>query len=185
MKTCKICKLTKELTEFNKASTYKDKIYYRGECKLCNLSMQSSNQEAQIKYRTSIKGAAKKKEYKQTQKYKIGELKRQRNKYNNDKMFALKRNIRRRLLAALKSKNWKKNTKFSEYIGCSQEELKIHIQLKFTNNMTWENYGDWHIDHIKPLSSAKNEQEMYDLCYYMNLQPLWALENIKKSNKVK
>jgi hypothetical protein len=184
MKTCKICKLVKPLTEFNPASKYKDKIYYRTECKPCNLSVQSSNQASQIKYRNSEKGSAAKKAYKQTKKYKKSELDRQRKRYNEDKMFALKRNIRRRLLAALESKQWKKNTKFSEYIGCSQQELKVHIESKFTEGMTWENYGTWELDHIYPLSLAKTEEEMYKLNHFLNLQPLWRCDNIKKSNKV-
>ena len=52
--------------------------------------------------------------------------------------------------------------------------------------MNWENHGKygWHIDHIIPLSSAKNEDELKKLCYYKNLQPLWALENILKKDKL-
>ena len=54
--------------------------------------------------------------------------------------------------------------------------------------MTWENYGlkTWHIDHIKPLSLAKSMQDVIDqkLMHYTNLQPLWAKENISKSNKL-
>jgi len=50
--------------------------------------------------------------------------------------------------------------------------------------MSWENYGDWHIDHIIPISSAKNNDEVYKLNHYTNFQPLWALDNMKKSNKI-
>lgn len=50
--------------------------------------------------------------------------------------------------------------------------------------MTWENRNEWHIDHITPLSSAKTEEELYKLCHYTNLQPLWAEENLKKGNKI-
>ena len=52
--------------------------------------------------------------------------------------------------------------------------------------MGWDNYGinGWHVDHIIPLSSAKNENEIYELCHYTNLQPLWGTDNIKKSNKI-
>lgn len=50
--------------------------------------------------------------------------------------------------------------------------------------MTWDNYGKWHIDHIVPLVSAKTEEEMYKLCHYTNLQPLWALDNIKKGDNL-
>ena len=184
MKTCKICQVVKPLTDFNPASTYKEKIYYRGECKECNLKKQSSNQTAQIKYRASEKGATKKREYKKTEKYIKQQNEYGKNRYKTDKKFALKKNLRDRLSKALKAKSWKKNTKFSEYIGCDLDQLKTHLESKFQPGMIWDNYGEWEIDHIQPLSLAKTEQEMYDRCHYTNLQPLWRLDNIKKGNKI-
>jgi hypothetical protein len=50
--------------------------------------------------------------------------------------------------------------------------------------MNWSNRKEWHIDHIIPLSSAKTEEELLKLFHYTNLQPLWANDNIKKSNKI-
>ena len=50
--------------------------------------------------------------------------------------------------------------------------------------MSWENQGEWHIDHKIPLSSAKTEEELYKLCHFTNLQPMWAIENIKKGSKI-
>jgi len=58
------------------------------------------------------------------------------------------------------------------------------LEKKFVGGMSWENYGKWHIDHIIPLSSANNEDEIYKLCYYTNLQPLWSEENLKKGKKI-
>ena len=51
--------------------------------------------------------------------------------------------------------------------------------------MTFENYGEWEIDHIKPISlfNLNNENELFECFNYTNLQPLWKLDNIKKSNK--
>lgn len=188
MKQCNNCKKTKQLTEFNTCGKYKDKIYYRGECRECNLKMQSSNQTAQTKYRNSEKGKATKKAFKQTDHYKKQQLKYEKDRRKRDPLYKCKKNLRDRLNKALKVKSWLKDTHFSEYIGCSQDELKKHIESKFTEGMNWENYGHgegkWTIDHKTPLSSAKTEEEMYKLCHYTNLQPMWYIDNIKKSNKI-
>ena len=50
--------------------------------------------------------------------------------------------------------------------------------------MKWDNHGKWHIDHIIPLSSAETEEEVYNLCHYTNLQPLWGEDNLKKGKKI-
>ena len=75
-----------------------------------------------------------------------------------------------------------------ELIGCSLEQLKIHLENRFTKGMNWQNYGrnGWHIDHIKPctsfdLTDPKQQQECF---HYSNLQPLWAKDNISKGNKI-
>jgi hypothetical protein len=70
-------------------------------------------------------------------------------------------------------------------LGCSIEDLKTHLESKFKDGMTWENYGQWHIDHVRPLSSFNLavKQEFKSACHYSNLQPLWAKDNLIKSNK--
>ncbi len=70
------------------------------------------------------------------------------------------------------------------YLGCSLEYLKNHLESKFQPGMTWENQGKWHMDHIIPLSSTKIEKDLYKLCHYTNLQPLWAVDNLKKGKKI-
>ena len=71
-------------------------------------------------------------------------------------------------------------------LGCTPLQLKEHLESKFTGNMTWENYGfyGWHIDHIIPLSSAKDEDGLKKLCHYTNLQPLWCKDNLSKGSKI-
>lgn len=185
-KKCDKCLITKPITEFFKAAKYKDKQYYRGECKECTKAdlRSESGKKAQEKYRNSEHGKAIKAAYKKREKYKEQQYNYERNRYYNNPFFRCKKLTRDRLLTALKRKKWTKKFKFAEYIGCSQEELIKHLESKFTEGMTWENQGEWHIDHIIPLSSANTEEEMYKLCHYTNLQPLWALDNIKKSNKI-
>jgi len=104
-------------------------------------------------------------------------------KLQEDPLFKLKCNIRNRLRMAMKLKNWKKDNKTLKILGCSLEELKVHLESKFQPGMTWDNYGEWEIDHIIPLSKAKTKVEIYNLNHYSNLQPLWKIDNIKKGNK--
>jgi hypothetical protein len=101
-----------------------------------------------------------------------------------DPLYRLITNVRRRLNIHLKTKNLIKQYKFAQYIGCSSGYLQKHIECQFKKDMSWKNYGKWHIDHITPLSSAKTEEEIYKLCHYTNLQPLWWRENIIKGNKI-
>ena len=83
----------------------------------------------------------------------------------------------------LKSSNFDsiKNGTFN-IVGCTPIELKEHIEKQFTDKMSWENYSlkGWHIDHKIPLVLATNKEEVYELCHYTNLQPMWAEDNLKK-----
>jgi hypothetical protein len=105
-------------------------------------------------------------------------------KYNNDVMYKLIHNVRTRINGFLTTKNITKNNKTFNIIGCNPQELKEYLEKQFVDGMTWENRCKWHIDHKIPLSSAKTEEEIYKLCHYTNLQPLWAKDNIKKSNQI-
>lgn len=114
----------------------------------------------------------------------------QRKKRQNP-WYRLAGNLRTRLGIALKQKALTKNSKLFEYLGCSIEVLVVHLEKQFQSGMSWNNYGRWHptldkwnIDHITPLSIAKTEEELYKLCHYTNLQPLWARENSSKKDKV-
>ena len=106
------------------------------------------------------------------------------NKRNSDPIFKISFNDRKRIGKFLKINNLTKNNRTFDIVGCTPEFLKEHLEFRFTDGMNWDNYGKWHIDHIIPLSSAKNKDEVYKLCHYTNLQPLWAEDNIKKSNKI-
>ena len=97
--------------------------------------------------------------------------------------FKLKRRLRHRLYLAIK-KEFKKGSAI-EYLGCSMKNFKEYIASKFQPNMSWENYGDWHIDHIKPCASFDlRDFEQQKVCFhYSNLQPLWAEDNLSKGAK--
>jgi hypothetical protein len=102
-------------------------------------------------------------------------------KRSTDINYKLQSNISRRiryeLNTLLKGKKVKRTTK---YLGCSIEELKVFLEKKFTNGITWENYGSiWHIDHIIPCSSWNFTSEFDSKCCwnYRNLQPMLASQN--------
>jgi len=123
---------------------------------------------------------------------KINWINSNRKKYNNywtnrkktDVEFTLITNMRSRICNYLNSKNISKNNKTFDIVGCTPKQLKEHLEKQFVDGMSWDNRKDWHIDHIVPLSSAKTEEELIKLFHFSNLQPLWAIDNIKKSNKI-
>jgi hypothetical protein len=101
-----------------------------------------------------------------------------------DPLFAMKLRLRKATSKAFYRAGYTKRSKTTEMLGCSWEEAKSHIESGFTDGMNWDNRSKWHIDHIIPLASAKNEDELKKLCHYTNLQPLWGRDNIIKSNKI-
>ena len=78
----------------------------------------------------------------------------------------------------------KKENETNKLLGYSSIQLKEHIEKQFVDGMCWENWGKWHIDHIKPVSSFDKSEKMSIINSLDNLQPLWAADNLKKSNKI-
>jgi hypothetical protein len=110
----------------------------------------------------------------------------ERNRKLIDPTYKLSITIRSRINKLFNSNNVDKKNNTFDIVGCSPIFLKEHIEKKFTEGMSWSNRGlfGWHIDHIIPLASAKTEEEVYKLCHYTNLQPLWAKDNLKKGKKL-
>jgi len=101
-----------------------------------------------------------------------------------DPLFKLKCNTYNLIYISIKKQGYSKKSKTYQILGCTFEEFKLHLENQFTEGMSWENQGEWHLDHIYPVSLAKNEDELIKLNHYTNFQPLWAIDNIKKSNKI-
>jgi hypothetical protein len=91
-------------------------------------------------------------------------------------------NARRRIIRVLKRSGLSKTRKFVELVGMTPSELMNYLEAMFTDGMTWDNYGKWHLDHIRPCASFDlSDPEQQRACFnYANLQPLWAKDNLIK-----
>ncbi len=102
----------------------------------------------------------------------------------DDPLFRLRTSIVSKTGQAIKAKKWQSGGYNERLFGCDRDTLIKHIERKFKQGMNWSNRPLWHIDHIVPLSSAKNEEQMYSLARYTNLSPEWKNENLRKSASI-
>jgi membrane-associated HD superfamily phosphohydrolase len=130
------------------------------------------------------------KEYRENNVDKIKQIKRdyERNRKARDPLYKLISNFRTAIYQVLKESNVEKNKHYFDILQYTPEQLISHLENKFTDKMSWDNYGDWHVDHKLPITHY-NIQEMGDSefmkCWSLdNLQPMWGVDNIKKSNKL-
>jgi hypothetical protein len=129
------------------------------------------------------------KEYRENNVDKIRQIKRdyERNRKSRDPIYKLISNFRTAIYQVLKESNVEKNKHYFDILQYTPEQLISHLENKFTDKMSWDNYGDWHVDHKLPITHF-NIYEMGDeefmRCWSLdNLQPMWGIENIRKSNK--
>lgn len=192
-----ICKSCIKESKSKYYSLNKDKINKRNnKWKLDNPErIKKINKEWFIKNREDV--LEKKKEYRKDNADKISEKgkeyyhksKKRRNdrfkeRMATDPVFRLKKTIKCLVYDSFRKNNFTKNGRTESIIGVSFLEFKEYIESKFQEGMSWENHGEWHLDHIIPISMAKNEQKVIELNHYSNFQPLWAKDNLKKSNKI-
>jgi hypothetical protein len=106
------------------------------------------------------------------------------NKRKNDIGYRILISLRSRIYKAVNRGDKSKTT--INLIGCSIDDLKIHLASLFQSGMSFDNYGEWHIDHKMPCSIFDlTSHEQQKVCFhYTNLQPLWAKDNLAKSNKL-
>lgn len=207
MKVCNKCKESKSLEDFPVCKRNKDG--YRSNCKVCmnriNKIYRDNNKEsfnsARRKYyqenieyireqkrlnskKFKVAKAAYDKVYRQNNKQRISLLKRIWEKNNLTIERRIKNNLRRRMNHALKG-NIKSDKTFI-LLGCSVEYFKTHLEQQFVEGMSWDNYGEWHIDHIIPcykfdLTIPSQQAECF---HYSNQRPLWALDNLTRSRSI-
>ena len=102
-----------------------------------------------------------------------------------DSMYKLKIRLRKSIRESFRRRGKRKDGhRTHSILGAEIHVVYEHFESLFVDGMSWENMGKWHIDHIIPLSTAITEEDVIRLCYYTNLQPLWAEDNLKKSNKL-
>lgn len=109
----------------------------------------------------------------------------QKNRNKTDHLFRFKNNIRSLISHSFKRKgdDWVKESKTENILGCRFNYFNKYIENKFIEGMNFSNYGEWHLDHIKPLALAKTKEDVITLNHYTNFQPLWAEDNFKKGSK--
>jgi hypothetical protein len=110
------------------------------------------------------------------------------NRRRTDPSFRLKCNTRTAVWTCLKERDVAKYRSTFELLGYSLKELMTHLEALFTEGMTWDNYGEWHVDHKIPMNSFNFEttdDPEFKLCWCLdNLQPLWGPDNLTKGTKL-
>lgn len=160
-KLCNKCKEDKLFEDFNKGNKL-NKFGLNSYCKVCQSTIG--------------------KKYFSNNKSKI--INKIQNRLKEDSLYKLKHNIRGLIRMSFKNLGYNKKSKTFSILGCTSQEFYVHIESQFLEGMTWDNRRLWHIDHIVPISSAKTEEDVIKLNHYTNLRPLWAIDNIRKSNKL-
>jgi hypothetical protein len=163
-KSCTKCNITKPSSDYREG---------RNTCKSC---------ENKIRYQQKKERRSIDSEY--DKKLKAYDVKRKRRNEKNNPMAGFIQKMRQSIRRSLKRKGYTKNSNTCKILGISWEEFKPYFESLFQEGMTWDNYGEWEIDHIVPISSGKTEEDVIKLCHYKNLQPLWKEDNRKKGNKL-
>ena len=168
-KNCRICNIVKPLSEFNLDSNSKDKK--QNYCKICNREKNKqwhSNPDNHKKRK--IKWIENRKEY-----------------LANNVWARIAYSIRLRNRHIVKRIDSVKDKTVQKWLGINREGFKQHMENLFKPGMTWENHGEWHLDHKKSLDKFKDnltDKKCIDEAnHYTNIQPMWAEDHSKKYNK--
>ena len=196
-KACCTCKGWRPLTGYGKLTSHWDGL--RNDCNLClrNYRASEKRKTQMTEYNKQYWVKTKDEQLERNRQWKADNrerhnatqrvYKRQWEKHQRETnpAFKITKNMRNRLWQAVKAQGADKSARTFELVGCTSEELMTHLESQFTEGMSWDNYGEWHVDHIKPCALfdmlLADEQEA---CFhYTNLQPLWGPENSRKGAK--
>lgn len=204
MKSCSICKLTKELSAFGRDRHKRDGLTTT--CKPCSKLVRNGYRappklmltERICTVCSTLKPIGD--YYKHSSRCKSCQLARvaaqrvpadrvlstrtqsvyKRVRRANDPLFKLRSNIGSLIANSIANKGYVKESSTVSILGCSIEQFKTHLEQLFTIGMSWDNRSAWHIDHIVPLSFAQTEAELLLLNHYTNLRPVWSSDNLSK-----
>ena len=101
-----------------------------------------------------------------------------------DPLFDMKIRIVDLIIKSIKGNGYTKKSRTIQLLGCDYIIFKNHIENQFVDGMSWENHGEWHFDHIYPNALCKTETELIKNQNYLNFQPLWAIDNLRKGKKI-
>jgi len=119
----------------------------------------------------------------QTPEFKLRHTTWKMKKYHEDPVYRAKDILRRQVYQFCKNKNGKKEGRTHELLGYNGKELCEHLESLFKDGMTWDNQGEWHIDHRIPQSHFTNIDQLKECFALDNLKPEWAEWNMSKSNR--
>jgi hypothetical protein len=164
-------------------------------CSCCNLWLdatneffpKSKNRPLGLHYYCFTCSRLKRNKMRESKEYRQKEYVKHKQRIKTDHLFKLSCGIRVLIKNYIKRVNItrvKKSTKTQDILGCNFFEFKEYIEKQFTEGMTWDNYGEWHLDHIVPVSLGVTESEVIELCHHSNYRPLWSRDNLSKNNKI-
>ena len=194
VKECEKCKEYKLLSEFHRKIAAPFGV--GSACKACRNECDKqyrqqnkeriSEQKKQHYQQNQERISEQQKQYRERNKERVYE---RTNKYakqrkQTDPLFKMRCNLRTLIGNSIKKQGYTKSSRTYKILGCDLETFKKHIERQFTKGMTWNNHGEWHYDHVIPISSGQTEEELIKLNHYSNFQPLWAEDNRIKSNKI-
>lgn len=177
-KVCCNCGEDKPVSEYY-ILKYKKGFKFCARCKKCEVARRSTPDclAYNKKYRKD-----------RPEKFRKYEREKFRKKYNIDHIFTLKHKLRKRAYGAMKKYGVGARRPGSHIkdLGCTVEQLAKHLESQFRDGMSWENQGEWHIDHIIPLDAfdLTIREQFLKAVHYTNLQPLWKTDNLKKGAKI-
>lgn len=167
LKKCPKCLLVKDINCFDKHKTH-----VRSWCKLCRSNHEIRNEETQKKWKVN-----------NIDKLRAG-YKRKTQRIRSTPLGRALDRVRTSIHFWMKKSGVKKSKRAIKYLNYNAEDFQNHLEKLFKDGMTWDNYGKWHIDHIRPIASfdIQCEQDISIVWSLDNLQPLWAEDNLKKGS---